>query len=126
MNHVHSTVDQKGIGPIKAMTIKQFSKKVSHFCLANGGRVKNHKTEYSEAEYLVATLYGDIQIRAIDNWIACRFVDGVRAKPVTGQTLVPHGKWNFHGTNKSRGDTFAEFESALLRILPNQTQGAIQ
>jgi hypothetical protein len=126
MNHMQCTVEQKCTGPTKAMTVKQFSKKVSQFCLANGGRVKDYKTEYSEAAYLLLTLYGDIKIRAIDDWIACQFVDGVRAKPLTGQTHVPHGKWNFHGTSKSRADTFSEFESALLRILPNQTQGAIQ
>lgn len=110
----------------KAMTAVQFARKVSKFCLAHHAKVLEHKSEYSEAQYVLSTPYGDLRVRAIDDWVACQFVDGVRAKPVTGQTLVAHGKWNFHGTSKSRAQTYQEFEEAVLRILQDQPQGALQ
>ena len=110
---------------IRPMSKQQFCAKVAKFCLAHGATVKEPKTEYSQACYLLATPYGDLTVRALGDWVACRFLDGERAKPVTRQSFVANGKWNFLGYPNQREVTYLAFESSLLRVL-NETKGGLQ
>lgn len=110
---------------VRPMSKQQFCSKVAKLCLAHGATVKESKSANSEACYLLATLYGDLTVRALGDWVACRFLDGERAKPVTKQSFVANGKWNFLGYPNQREVTYLAFESSLLRVL-NETKGGLQ
>jgi hypothetical protein len=73
----------------------------------------------------VETLAGRLRITCYGDWLACRFDDVERAKPLLphgpGERLNSHsGKWNFHFGRIPAEEALAAFRAELEPILPTK------
>ena len=62
-------------------------------------------------DYRIDTKGGPLNIHPYDDWVACCFVDPVKARTIVGDCNPYSGKWNFHCESAD-----LEFERRLKRI----------
>jgi hypothetical protein len=100
----------------KPMTLKAFQKAVADICIQHGGTVPYPEDAYAMSLYHVPTLGGLFNVKAQDDWIACRFEDVSKARSERIANVSEFtGKGNFHGFPNTRADTVKEFSDFLQR-----------
>lgn len=111
---------------------RKFPSLIRDFVLAHGGRIVEKNTVFADNgerirswDLDIPTQAGILQVRPMEDWVACRFEDVERARSVLPEDerlnrLNQHsGKWNHHFYDHDEADTAAaHFGGALRRILP--------
>lgn len=117
------------VSSIGRYSAAQFNLSVSVMCKNLGATLLERGFVLIRVEptYQFETAYGKLTVRAIDDWIACRFLEPSRAMNVLSWQSKNSGKWNFGSSRCDRRETFLSFARKLqevvgVRVQPDQVQ----
>ncbi len=102
----------------------QFNKSVAVLCKNLGANEIEpaYPSIKVQPTFQFETPYGALTIRAIDDYIACRFLEPKRAADVLSWQSMHNGKWNFHSSRFDRRDTFLHFSQKLQAVLQRRAR----